>query len=203
MKYKRPSQNDYRGYLLQLVYGPFPNHLEGCINSSYLDVCRTLTGFGKFVGKGDVKSEAMKFLNKQFRRLEKVDNINNQELFDKWHKNTCEELIEIFPKTRNFSLHYGQAQKWCNMIFKNIYVCGEVLIPGCEKYYGYCHCPIDNIVLRQLRKRKVMDDKPKVAWSRWGYDKYINYQKDLREHFNNQPLLNVEFRIWLDGRNKD
>jgi len=188
---ERPSQKDYYNFLLKLAYKD--TSVLGCIKSSYLDFCRTLRLDLPIDVKKEqmqkIKSEAFQFMKERFECLIKKS-FKDQRDFDDWHRSICEDLIEIFPEHK---FHYGQAQKWVNMTFKNIYVCGKERISGYDTFYKLCHAPIDNIILEQLEKEGI--DKPNGAWSRWDYLTYIGYQNKIRD-VTDSPLYK-EFQMWL------
>jgi hypothetical protein len=201
---KEPSRSQYEDFLIQLVYGSSDDYLQGCLKSAYLDVCRTLHEFGKHGKKKEILKESYSTLTKQLQKLKKSADEADQESFDKWHRDTSESIIKIFLDKNFNSIRYGQTQKWINMTLKNIFVCGPTRISGYKGIYKFCHMPIDNIILDVLQKngdlQKMVMINRQEAWSKWECDKYIEFQKALKEHFNNQPLLNVEFHLWLKGK---
>lgn len=89
------------------------------------------------------KSYSKKFL-KFFEDSEK-----DEEEFDNWHKDRCRDFFDVFKfKYENFNENnnkYGKAQKVINMTFKYIYC-----LKGAEKkekYFEFCHMPLDSITL--------------------------------------------------------
>ena len=197
MKYPKPNRTDYEEFLIQLFYGSHSDYLIGCIKSSYLDVCRTLRGFGKHPQKDEIYIKVQDYLVKRFKNLKEDNSIVSQDSFDLWHRQTGNKIIRIFSDGC-FSIHYGQAQKWINMTFKSVYVCGSKRLPNYESFYDYCHIPIDNIILDMLNKIGIKAIK--IAWSKWEYNDYISFQKNIRNRFNKQPLLNIEHNLWLLGK---
>lgn len=195
--YPKPNREDYEEFLIQVVYRPHSDYLTACIKAAYRDVCRTMRGFGRLTNKSFIHDKALATLTKQFKDLLANNNICNQSSFDEWHERINAKIIEIF-RDGSFTLYSGQSQKWINMTFKNIYVCGNQRLDGFDSFYSYCHMPVDNIILGQLEKQGIK--KPSKAWSKWTYPEYLNFQIELRSHFKNQPLLNVEHFMWIEGR---
>jgi len=194
--YPKPTRKDYEEFLVQVVYGPCTDYLAACIDGAYRDFCRTMHGFGKLPEKQTVRSEATQEMNRQFQALPAA-RVQTQEAFDDWHGKFSVAVTNIFGRA-SFRVFAGQMQKWINMSFKNIYVCGEARVAGFEPLYRLCHIPIDNIVLDQLEDAGL--DRPNEAWSRWAYDQYIDFQRRIRDWCGNQPLLNLEHHLWIEGR---
>ena len=82
---------------------------------------------------------------------------------------------------------------------KYVYVIGESRLPDYAAMYGYCHVPIDNILLAQpdfARLRRF-----KQAWSRVdNYDEYMEFQRAVRREFEGSSPLAVEFVLWQAGK---
>ena len=51
--------------------------------------------------------------------------LENQESFDSWHRNKCQELISLVIMHQNKKLYIGQAQKWINMTLKYLVALGN------------------------------------------------------------------------------
>ncbi|MDO8587334.1 MAG: hypothetical protein Q7T82_09865 [Armatimonadota bacterium] len=121
--------------------------------------------------------------------------VDSQEAFDDWHKNICQTLATVFRKYGYEHFFVGQAQKWINMTLKYIFTMGEERVQGFAGLYGYCHVPIDNIILNALMEHG-FPGLP-CSWSRLDdYDLYLEHQKWVRQHFELLPL-DVEFRLWM------
>ena len=192
---KQYPKPDFEEFLVQIAYGPCTDYLSACVAAPYLDFCRTMHGFGTLRNKDQIRKTAFS------RLLSSINNIaaqppRSQEMFDRWHQDSSETLIREFRKG-GFDVYAGQSQKWINIALKYIFVCGKKRISGFQSVYRFCHMPIDNVVLRQLPKDMT---RPSKAWSRWNYEEYFLFQKQLREFYGGQPLLNVEHQLWIDGR---
>ena len=186
-------------YILDLYFGT-NNPLENCINRAYRDFNRTLHGFTSLKHNEEITINVKKHLFSEFEKVKTIS-IKTQMDFDAWHKNQCEILNDLYAKNNYYSFHIGQAQKWLNMIFKYIFSYGNKYLNGYDKIYQFCHVPLDNILINELKTF----DPPKLAtsWSRINkYETYIEYQDWFRRKFNDLPL-DVEFKLWLgEGRKK-
>jgi len=194
--YTKPTRVDYEEFLIQIVYGPCTDYLLACIRAAYLDFCRTMHGFSKVVDKQTIHNTAVQEMHERFCLLPSSQ-ISEQDHFDAWHRQTSDSLVNIYADG-SFNMFAGQTQKWINMTFKNIFVCGDTRLSGYDPLYPFCHMPVDNVVLDQLAEEGL--EMPARAWSRWAYDDYLAFQVKLRRWCRNQPLLNVEHGMWIDGR---
>lgn len=190
------TRTDYENYLVYLYFGSDQDLLKVCINRAYRDFNRTMHGFGKFEKAGQLYDEAVIFLKESLDSLKSLASMNSMtaEIFDNWHKTTCEKIISLFDE-KGFHLFVGQAQKWVNMTLKYIFTIGEQRIEGFSFAYPFCHVPLDNILLEQLKRY----DFPalKCAWSRHdNYDEYLQRQNWFRQKFTLAPM-DVEFMLWL------
>jgi hypothetical protein len=119
----------------------------------------------------------------------------DQASFDVWHKSKCDLLIYEFYNVIEFRISYGQAQKWINMTLKYMFAIGNEIINGIDKNYKFFHIPLDNIIQDKLEFNDISRIKGK--WSRIeNYEIYFQYQKQVRETFNSQIPLEVEFRLF-------
>lgn len=189
------SRADYENYLVYVYFGSKPDLLTACINRAYRDFNRTLHGFGNFKNASEIHSEAVSLLKDSLASLKSTCSSQiSAEVFDNWHKITCERLISLF-ESHGHHLFVGQAQKWVNMTMKYIFTVGEQRISGFASVYSFCHVPFDNILLKQLEDY----DFPALngAWSRLdNYDEYLGRQKWIRQKFSLAPM-DVEFQLWL------
>lgn len=98
------------------------------IKRAYLDFNRTLVIEDKNQeNRNELRRSAEQFLKDTLLRLISLD-IDNQEVYDDNHKNTCLKLIEKWNE-----LSIGQAQKWVNMTLKYWLLFGDNRIPSIEK----------------------------------------------------------------------
>jgi hypothetical protein len=189
------SRTDYENYLIYLYFGSRSDLLTACINRAYRDFNRTLHGFGGLENASDIYKLAVNTLASSLESLKSIAAGEiSADIFDDWHKTTCESLISVFG-SNDYHLFVGQAQKWVNMTLKYIFTVGEQRIAGFEPVYPYCHVPLDNILLEQLQQY----DFPALncAWSRLdNYGAYLEKQKWVRQRFSLLPM-DVEFKLWL------
>lgn len=189
------TRADYENYLIALYFGSNQDLLTACIHRAYRDFNRTLHGFGGLENGGEIYSQAVSLLTDSLAGLKTASaNQISADVFDNWHKTTCERLISLFA-SHGYHLFVGQAQKWVNMTMKYIFTVGEQKVPGFGSVYAFCHVPFDNILLKRLEKY----DFPtlKCAWSRLDkYDEYLERQKWIRQRFSFAPM-DVEFQLWL------
>lgn len=183
------TENDYNLFYKSIIYGNIEDSISTSIKSAYRDVCRTITGFSKHKNHNNIFNNATQLLYNEIALL-LSENITNQEDFDKWHKNCCDELIKVFEDQ---SFYYGQAQKWINMSLKNLSMIEHRLV---KKQYEFFHIPIDNYIIN------ITGIETSVAWSRISdYDEYIDYQNKFRNKYNGIPLDN-EFELWLKVKSR-
>ena len=203
--YDKPKRADYEEFLFRSVfkaYGPRADYLDACTKTSYRDFCRTMHGFGKLQNKKSIYDSALTTLQDQFRNIPSDQTVRDQNSFDNWHESVTKQIIQVFcddSRDKSFKVFAGQLQKWINMTFKNIFVCGDQRVRGYDRLYEFCHMPIDNVILGQLKKMGIRSSN---VWSKWNYPDYLEFQKSLRAKFNGQPLLNVEFFLYNEGTDR-
>ena len=118
----------------------------------------------------------------------------NQITFDKWHRLKCNDIIAKFNEVINYSISYGQAQKWINMTIKYLLAIGPDYIDGITRNYHLFHIPLDNIIQDKLVNYGI--PRLEARWSRINnYDDYLNYQMLVRTKFPGRVPLIVEFQL--------
>ena len=178
------TECDYNLFYKSMIYGNIEDPVRASIRSAYRDLCRTITGFSKIENHNEIFDNAVDLLYEEINLL-LSKTITEQDDFDRWHKNCCDKLINVFA-TQKF--YYGQAQKWINMSLKNLSMIEHKLV---ENQYEFFHIPIDNYII------EITGMKTSVAWSRISdYNEYIEYQNNFRNIYNGIPLDN-EFKLWL------
>lgn len=164
------------------------DYLAACVDRAYRDFSRTLHGIGKIQSKESHKEIrkvmieiAKNLLTKQF---------TSQSEFDDWHQEMCLRLKSEFESKRNHDIRIGQAQKWINMTAKYLFALGNRVNWKCKNYV-YFHIPIDNIILNKLNFRFG------TRWSRIdNYADYLNFQIWIRQTYEDELPLDVEFRLY-------
>ena len=187
------TKEQWDKYILDLFFGT-NEPLENCINKAYRDFNRTLHGFGSIENNEKITTDVKKYLFDEFQNV-KTLNIKTQKDFDIWHFKQCEILNKFYSENNYHSFHIGQAQKWINMTFKYVYSYGDKYLDGYDELYQFCHVPLDNILIKELKTFN--PPKLKTSWSRISnYEIYLEYQDWFRDKFTDLPL-DVEFKLWL------
>ena len=155
----------YREYKLKkhANYFVLPTYtFDKACNNAYADMARhVLHIVEKPLGEKSVretaKEEAKNFLKVQLR----VVRFKSQNDFDKWHTETCNELITNYKgcvddKGRP-SFTYGHAQKWPNMLFKYLYVYEysdefKDFFRDKPELIKFLHVPIDKTIFKEAYK---------------------------------------------------
>jgi hypothetical protein len=113
-----------------------------------------------------------------------VDNYSEKDVFDEWHKTTCDALMNVL-KNLYQSIHYGKAQKIVNMTFKYLYCISN---DRNDNYYKYCHIPLDSIILDWIWANKsVFQD----AYDKFNMD--VPFQHQYFENWSNLDYSNNKF----------
>ena len=202
------TNNDINKFLVRVYFGEIKkdnlpkNIILLAINRAYLDFCRTLRDFKLEHHHDEIITKSKEYLKDTI-----VELLSQQErgenFYNEWHKQTCEKLITFFPKTKNY-FYYGQAQKWINMTLKYLFTIMRLgLLSEYEysikQYYLSFHVPIDNIILDKLKNENADCPKFKTPWSKINnYEKYMDFQKWIREKFSNEIPMDKEFKLWMD-----
>ena len=200
MQYPNPSQSDQNEFLIRLYFGAGNDLLDLCLGRAYLDFSRTLHGIA---AHPSAYPEAKRFLRAEFSQLSAGQPTPSSECFDAWHAAVCSKLKAIYAQHGHASFYIGQAQKWINMTFKYVYVMGEAKLPGFASFYGLCHMPIDNIILKRLALAFASPPRLAQAWSRMeSYEHYMEFQRWIRGAFKGSSPLAVEFKLWQELPNE-
>ncbi|SRR6266567_1258710 len=187
------TRADWEDYLILLYFGR-SDYMEGCIDRAYRDFNRTLHGLGVMDNKDELYENGKNKLRKCLSNLKEKAEVVDQQIFDKWHKSTCDSLASVYTQHGYHKFYVGQAQKWINMSLKYIFAMGEGRVPGYENIYKFCHIPIDNILLQELEEYQA----PTIscAWSRLdNYKEYFDFQLWIRKKFDSIPM-DVEFSLF-------
>ena len=133
---------DALDFLKVIYFGVITNPYEAASKRAYLDMNRTIrfNGMPKET-RTELRSSVTALLEKEIRLLTpKI--ITSQDAFDTWHHAQCTELLSLYQEN-NIEFHYGQSQKWLNMMIKYLYMIGECTFDG---LFQYLHVPLDNYV---------------------------------------------------------
>lgn len=191
MQFNNPTRQDQEDFLIRLYFGVKSDYLEMCIDRAYLDFNRTLHGIRNHQ---EIYKSAKMLLTESIRMLSK-NKSDSSTAFDEWHKKLCITLCKHYADNGFVNYHIGQAQKWVNMALKYVFTMGEKRLPNYSYVYGFCHIPIDNIIINKLAA--FHPPRLTCAWSRIdNYDEYMAFQNWVRTCFNGSTPLAVEFYLW-------
>ena len=208
---------------------------KGKFNGAFIDT--VLRYSGKYFGIDIFSQEIDKAKDLILKEFINYFNspVKTDMMFNCWHEKLCNVLIQcfenynrtfpkqtvnrkgvVYPRDKGYT--YGNAQKFINMLFKNIFAVltklehtGTIILPNYRDYFIHCHMPIDSIIISGFLKKEMGLSKTNakwksllnIAWSKWGnYTDYIDLQKEILKHINgNQKyagltVLEAEFRIW-------
>ena len=185
------TEDDYLQFYKAILYGKIDDVVFSSVKASYKDLCRTITGFAKEENHDQIYESSVKYLVEQIKSLLNIT-LKTQDEFDSWHKQCCDNLIDIF-KPQKF--YYGQAQKWINMSLKNLSMLNHKMV---KNNYEFFHVPLDNFIFKETGK------KTSVSWSKINdYEEYLHYQIWFRKTYDGIPV-DIEFKMWLKAsRNID
>ncbi len=196
-KFPNPTLADHYEYLLRLYFGDGPDRLSSCIKRAYRDLNRTLHGFALMSAREELHARASAVVKSFLSGLVESPGASlRQASFDDRHRLVCTQLCSTYSDAGFAEFRDGQAQKWLNMALKYVFVFGESRLPGYSQVFELAHVPLDNIILKRLRPFGV--PRLKSAWSRVGYDEYMDMQRWVRDKFPGSAPLAVEFTLWLD-----
>lgn len=143
----------------------------------------------------------------------------SQKDFDDWHKEMCEEFLAVIGPKYQDGLKYGKAQKIVNMTFKNAYCLKNKVnskFTNCDKYYEYCHMPLDSIILEWVKRTQAWlcskdaennDCKKKKAetlcstripsWSKMNYEECPGFlTSDGKPYYGYKDIQNAIFEYF-------
>ena len=185
-----------------------------------------LMGAGAYLKIGMYPTEiaaAKKYVREKVYNYLTGNPASTPEEYDAWHKEICLTLSNAQNFFQEYSISrkrsqdkfknksgftVGNAQKFLNMLMKDLYAClsqDSSFLKNYEKYFEYCHMPLDSYILRfidDIRNREGVE-KASRTW-RWSnltsYDTYMDEQRDVREYVNKHnakvTVLQVEFMVW-------
>lgn len=220
---------------LSNYYAPQKNGIKPGINTADLiDFCMNeyrawgdavLMSAGSFLGIGKFPNEIS--AAKDYVKHEVLNYLNgvpfaSQVEYDEWHKRICLELSDSNKFFKNYSdarrnsqdnyknksgFTVGNAQKFLNMLMKDLYAClsqGSTSMDNYEDYFTYCHMPLDSHILQFVDDIRYREKKGKrvrkYTWSQLSsYDSYMDEQYDIRNYVATRPgvtVLQTEFVVW-------
>ncbi len=191
--YADPTQKEQIDFLFRLYFGGNYSDLRLAINRAHRDFSRTVHGIRAYPNARRLATES---IHDSIAKLPMQHDVPDQAVFDLWHKKSTLDLCTAYQTAGYKDFFVGQAQKWINMALKYIHVFGESRIPGYQKFYPYCHVPIDSIILAQDEFKNLRSFS--CAWSRIDNydDEYMAFQRAVRQKFTHSSPLAVEFLAW-------
>lgn len=202
-----------------------------CANRAYLDLNRTLK-FKKVSKEDKDNYNRLQSQKSRFRKGISIiirDNIadllrETPKNYDKWHKETCAEVIEKADEydVLQEKLYYGQAQKWVNMTIKYMWIT-EKWKNKLDKFQKDLHVPVDSYILQGVwedetlkleDKKAILDsvsnekgkerlevspkfnDQSVYSWSKWDYEQYKDFQTNLRKKLEGKQFA-WEGKTWI------
>lgn len=187
------TNKDFENFWIRCYLGTSTKVIESSIKRAYLDFNRTVPGIRMTESREKylIFEDFFKDLINQItsRKLE------NQESYDSWHRDKCQELILLAIEQHNKKFYIGQAQKWINMTLKYLAALGNDRVKDIILNYPLFHIPIDNVIQSRLSEMGI--PKFDIAWSQIDdYQDYLKYQKLVRGKFVGQIPMDIEFRLF-------
>ena len=200
--------------------------IDFCIEGYRAWADAVLMGAGAYLKIGEYPceiAEAKEYVKQEVGKYLAGKPFSSAPDYDHWHQNICLNLSDHrkffvaysayrkaskdkFKNKSGFTI--GNAQKFLNMLMKDLYACLSQmpnLLDGYEDYFKYCHMPLDSYILRfvdDIRYREAIK-KPARTYS-WGnltdYDAYLDEQNDIRNFVGKYnpkvTVLQTEFVVW-------
>ena len=193
------TKEDILHFLKVAYFGNIDNVYDAASKRAYRDFCRTIRSQrfkeASYESKEGFRQDVTDYMRTKIDGLKGITN-KKQEVFDAWHTDVCNGIIDRFPYG---IMYYGQAQKWINMTFKYLYVLEESVHRDAW-YFPFLHIPMDNIIINVAVENQLIE-RPIVRWSRWTENQYKTYQTALKTAIHKSkgddfPPLLWEFRNW-------
>jgi hypothetical protein len=186
--------SDALDFLKAVCFGAIADPYEAASSRAYRDMNRTIRFNGLPEKKRtELRTDVTTLLEREIRLLT-AEAITSQSDYDVWHFEQCRTVRSIYREA-GVDFHFGQSQKWLNMMIKYLYISGECSF---EDVFQYLHVPLDNYIF-DVAQKELGIAHPQLAWSRWDdYDKeYLPYQTKLRSRIHGLPPLRWEFKSWV------
>ena len=203
-----------------------PELVDFCIEGYRAWADAVLMGAGAYLKISEYSDEIAKA--KEYVKQEVINYLYGKDFssagdYDRWHRNICLNLSDDTKFFANYSAYrktskdkfknkcgftIGNAQKFLNMLMKDLYACLSQtpnLLPAYEDYFKYCHMPLDSYILRfvdDIRCRESIKKPVRTyTWSSLSdYDAYLDEQNDIRNYVDKYnpavTVLQTEFVVW-------
>lgn len=177
-------------------YGKYDN-LEVASNRAYLDLCRTLKWISKKLEKNNInkKKKVAELIEKELINLVTS---SKQSEFNEKHSSICNNIIDIYNGYYN-DFTFWHAQKWLNMTLKYLFILDLENIYNLDRVYKFCHVPIDSIILKELKNKRIISDKDiSKVWSKMSEEEYNILLNKIynREIDRDKFMLDLDFDLW-------
>ena len=161
-----------------------------------------LMGAGAYLKIGDYPEEinkAKEYVKKEVYTYLTRSPFSSEHDYDKWHKDICMNLADSTKHFNGYSAYrstakdkfknksgftVGNAQKFLNMLMKNLYACLSIdptFLTSYEDYFKFCHMPLDSYILRfvdDIRYREMIK-KPVRSYTWGNMNSYDSYMDDV------------------------
>ena len=200
--------------------------IDFCIEGYRAWADAVLMGAGAYLKIGEYAgeiAEAKEYVKEEVGKYLTGTPFSSVSEYDHWHGNICTNLSDPakffgaysayrkvskdkFKNRSGFTV--GNAQKFLNMLMKDLYACLRKtpgILPGYEDYFQYCHMPLDSYILRfidDIRWRETIVKPVRTyTWSNLNdYKAYLEEQTDIRNYvakYNPKvTVLQTEFVVW-------
>lgn len=187
-----------------------------------------LMGAGAYLKIGDYPAEitgAKGYVKEEVRKYLEESPFLSEVEYDNWHKKICTNLADNTRYFNGYSTYrktakdkfknkdgftIGNAQKFVNMLMKDLYACLNIdntFLSCYEDYFKFCHMPLDSYILRFVDDIRIREgNKINARTYTWGnmnsYDNYLNEQNVIRNYVAkhkvepNITVLQTEFVVW-------
>lgn len=185
-----------------------------------------LMGAGAYLKIGDYPAEiagAKNYVKQEVKKYLESLPFSSAPDYDAWHKNICLTLSDRTKHFVSYSAHrkiskdnfknkngftVGNAQKFLNMLMKDLYAClsmDSTFLKNYEEYFTYCHMPLDSYILRFIDDIRDREAITKIHRDyTWGtlndYDTYMEEQATIRNYVAKYnptvTVLQTEFVVW-------
>lgn len=189
LEYISVSKDAY-DFLKHMLFGAWNSIYIAASERAYRDMCRTLRLEG--VDSTKLRDTVDKMMEQTICSALKTG-FEDQKQYDTWHRKICFEIQKVYTDN-NADMTIGQAQKWLNMTMKYLFIAD---VPGAADVFCYCHVPIDSYIIDEAEKKLGLK-RPTTPWSKIpDYEKYFDYQKEIRTRLGGIAPLEWEFKTWL------
>lgn len=147
-------------------------------------------------------TEAKKYVKDAVSNYLKGNPFLSESDYDAWHRKICVNLSDDKRYFTDYSAYrktatkykngftIGNAQKFLNMLMKDLYACLSVdstFLPGYKDYFEFCHMPLDSYILKFVDDIRYRERKTYArVFSCWSnitdYTDYMKEQEEIRDY---------------------